>query len=72
MKFKHLPQRPKPGVFLYCLQCLGEYSAVRADYQYPSPEDHVECCGSPCVLVQRKCRLISITANRAELPERTS
>ncbi|KKN52717.1 hypothetical protein LCGC14_0609980 [marine sediment metagenome] len=40
-----LPERPKPGVLLYCADCQSECSATRADYFMLDPDEKMDPCG---------------------------
>jgi hypothetical protein len=60
VRVRNLPDRPAPGVKLYCPHCAGEYSATRGDYFMASPDTVMSCCEAPMLLVRETRRLVMV------------
>ena len=54
IRVRDLPEKPGPGVKLFCPDCLGEFSATRGDYFMRSPDDVMTCCGESLRLVRER------------------
>jgi len=61
-----LPDHPRYGVKLYCINCAGEYSATRGDYFLAQPDQLMTCCGRPLLLVQDQRLIKRVTPAQAE------
>lgn len=57
---EQLPDRPTPGVFLFCSKCRGEFSATRGDYFQLDPTAPMKCCEVNLHLVRRESKLVEL------------
>lgn len=59
IRVRDLPEKPE-GRFLFCPECMGEYSAYRGDYFMRDPDVPFTCCDGTPLVIASKATTISV------------